>query len=199
MKKKLFEIADITQGSILTRIKDEYGKKMKTLTMQQLSYYVNSSDDKGEDNDILVNVDKIENLCISKINDVVIGLSSCNAMVVEKENENKIILSNFIRVKVKQNLVDQNFLCWTINQNKDVRLLLNSFVQGTTKVAIIKATDFKNLEIDLIPLSEQKKIGSIYQLMRKKYRIERRKSDLRNNVYNKMLMEEYKKLTEEKR
>lgn len=197
MKRKLSDIADITQGSILTRIKAEHGELMKAITMQQLSYYVNASDDSGNDNLIIVNPTKIENLCVAEVGDLLIGLSSCKAMVIEEKDKGKVILSNFIRVKANEEVIDSNFLCWALNENKMIQSSMQSFVQGTTRVAIIPPTFFKNVEIDLIPLSKQKRIGQTYQLIRKKTRLDRDKSKMMSLAYNEMLIEEYKKIMEE--
>lgn len=197
MKRKLSEIADITQGSILTRIKSDKGQLLKALTMQQLSYYVNLSDDPGNDNSIIVNPEKIKNLCVAEVGDLLIGLSSCKAMVIEKKDKGKVVLSNFIRVKVNEEIIDRNFLCWALNENKMIQSSIQSFVQGTTRVVIIPPAFFKNVEIDLIPLSNQKRIGQIYQLMRRKTRLSRDKSKMMSLAYNEILIEEYKKLMEE--
>ena len=126
-----------------------------------------------------------------------IGLSSCKAMVIEENDKGKVVLSNFIRVKVNEEIIDKNFLCWALNENKMIQSSIQSFVQGTTRVAIIPPAFFKNVEIDLIPLSNQKRIGQIYQLMRRKTRLGRDKSKMMSLAYNEILIEEYKKLMEE--
>ena len=131
----LEEIADITQGSILTRIKDTSGTMFKAFTMQQLSYYINASDTPGFFNEVIVNNDKIGNLCIAKENDILVGLASGKAMKVSKEDEGYVVLSNFIRIRLKNvESFDPDFICWIFNENLDTQKYFASQTQGSAKV-----------------------------------------------------------------
>lgn len=182
MSLKLSDIADITQGSILTRIKTDNGTKYDAYTMQQLSYYVNSSDEHGNFNTVDVLYDKIPNICLSQKYDLILGLTSGKAMIVEEDN--KLILSNFIRIRINNtNLCNPDFLCWMLNENKDVQKNMKALNQGSTRVGIITPNFIKDLEINLIPIQKQIEIGRIYQLQRKKTRIVKNKIELENSIY----------------
>lgn len=182
MGLKLNDIADITQGSILTRIKTDSGTKYDAYTMQQLSYYVNSSDEHGNFNTVDVLYDKIPNICLSQKYDLILGLTSGKAMIVEEDN--KLILSNFIRIRINNtNLCNPDFLCWMLNENKDVQKSMKALNQGSTRVGIITPNFIKDLEINLIPIQKQIEIGRIYQLQRKKTRIVKNKIELENSIY----------------
>lgn len=195
MGKKICEISDITQGSILTRIKAVgSGQVLKAITMQELSYYINASDEKGESNEIVVENKKIDNACFSRKGDILVGLSSGKAMVVEDENNNKLILSNFIRIRINDfNLIDPYYLCWTLNENRDVLRAIVAMTQGTARVSILPLAFLKDIEIKIIPIEEQRKIGRIYELSRRRRRIRRNKEVLNYEINNKLLMEVYRK------
>jgi len=189
----LEEIADITQGSILTRIKDTRGTMFKAFTMQQLSYYINASDAPGLFNDIMVNNDKIENLCIAKENDILVGLASGKAMKVSKEDEGYVVLSNFIRIRLKDvESFNPDFICWIFNENLDTQKYFASQTQGSARVSIIPLSFIKCLNIDLIPFEQQKKIGKIYQLQREKIKIVLKKNKIKSAIIKKELFEIYK-------
>ena len=191
MSIKLIEIADITQGSILTRIKSDNGIKFNAYTMQQLSYYVNSSDECGVFNEVSVLNDRVPNLCLSQENDLILGLASGKAMVVEESNN--LILSNFIRIRIKDGQIcDYNFLCWMMNENKELQRYMQVNIQGSTRVGIISPNFIKDLEINLIPIEKQREIGSIYQLQRRKTRIVRGKNEIENAIYKITLNDVYK-------
>lgn len=195
MGKKICEISDITQGSILTRIKAiGSGQVLKAITMQELSYYINASDEKGESNEIVVENKKIDNACFSRKGDILVGLSSGKAMVVEDENNNKLILSNFIRIRINDfNLIDPYYLCWTLNENRDILRAIVAMTQGTARVSILPLAFLKDIEINIIPIEEQRKIGRIYELSRRRRRIRRNKEVLNYEINNKLLMEVYRK------
>lgn len=194
MKRKLNEIADITQGSILTRIKSQCGMNISVFTMQELSYYVNLSDDKGEVSSLTIDKMKYENICLSKKNDVLIGLSSGKSMVVEKNDTGKLIISNFARVRIHDSsIIDPYYLCWLINENKDIQKEIKSLTQGTSRVSILPLTFLKEIKILLLPIEQQKKIGAIYNLKRKQIRIRRTKAYLSNLIQNQFLLEIYRR------
>lgn len=189
----LEEIADITQGSILTRIKDTSGTAFKTFTMQQLSYYINASDTPGLFNEIVVNNDKIGNLCIAKENDILVGLASGKAMKVSKEDDGCVVLSNFIRIRLKDvEKFDPDFICWIFNENLYTQKYFASQTQGSARVSIIPLSFIKCLNVDLIPFEQQKKIGRIYQLQKEKVKLVLKKEKIKSAIIGKELFEIYK-------
>ena len=189
----LEEIADITQGSILTRIKDTSGTMFKAFTMQQLSYYINASDAPGLLNNIIVNNDKIGNLCIAKENDILVGLASGKAMKVSKKDDGYVVLSNFIRIRLKNiKKFDPDFICWIFNENLDTQKYFASQTQGSARVSIIPLSFIKCLNVDSIPFKQQKKIGTIYQLQREKIKIVLKKQKIESAIIKKELFEIYK-------
>lgn len=187
MRYKINQLADISQGSILTRIKsqDNNGICSEALTMQELSYYCNQSDDLATVNEVVVDKDRYENCLFSQTGDVLVGLSSGNAMVIEKERADKIVLSNFavIRIKDKKKL-DPYYLCWMINENNDVKRQLLPLYQKTSRVIVIPISTFKDIEIECCSIDKQVKIGKTYNLSRKLVRTKRLKVDTVNKIIN---------------
>lgn len=192
MRYKINQLADISQGSILTRIKsqDNNGICSEALTMQELSYYCNQSDDLATVNEVVVDKDRYENCLFSQAGDVLVGLSSGNAMVIENERAGKLVLSNFavIRIKDKKKL-DPYYLCWMINENKDVKRQLLPLYQKTSRVVVIPISTFKDIEIECCPIDKQVKIGKTYDLSRKLVRTKRLKVDAANKIINCGLIE----------
>lgn len=187
MRYKINQLADISQGSILTRIKaqDNNGICSEALTMQELSYYCNQSDDLATVNEVVVDKNRYENCLYSQTGDVLVGLSSGNAMVIEKERAGKLVLSNFavIRIKDKKKL-DPYYLCWMINENNDVKRQLLPLYQKTSRVVVIPISTFKDIEIECCPIDKQVKIGRTYDLSRKLVRTKRRKVDTAKKIIN---------------
>lgn len=187
---KIAEIADVSQGSILTRIKsiDSKGVSIEALTMQELSYYCNQSDVIPVPNRVVVDNERFNNCLISKEHDVIIGLSSGNAMVIEKERTNKLVLSNFAVIRINDlNILDPYYLCWLLNEDRRVKAQLTSLTQKTSRVIIIPISTFKDVEIECIDIEKQRKIGVIYDLTRRDTRIKRQKAKLRNKILNEEL------------
>lgn len=187
MRYKINQLADISQGSILTRIKslDNNGIYSEALTMQELSYYCNQSDDLATVNEVVIDNERYENCLFSQTGDVLVGLSSGNAMVIEKERTGKLVLSNFavIRIKDKKKL-DPYYLCWMINENNDVKRQMLPLYQKTSRVVVIPISTFKDIEIECCRIDKQVKIGRTYDLSRKLVRTKRNKVDTANKIIN---------------
>ena len=187
MRLKLKEIADVIQGSILTRIKniDEDGIRIEAITMQELSYYCNQTDEKPETNFINISKERYSNCLISNVGDVLIGLSSGKAMVIEKNRSNKLILSNFAIVRLHDtSKIDPFYLCWLINESLYIKKQLLALFQKTGRVIVIPISEFKEIEIESCDINKQRKIGQIYNLSRRKTRLKRTKSEYTYEIIN---------------
>ena len=65
-------------------------------------------------------------------NDVVIGLSSQNAMVISNERAGKLLLSNFCHIRInKPEILEPNYLVWLFNENTIFKNRLTNSMQGT--------------------------------------------------------------------
>lgn len=166
---ELQQLASIIQGNIPTRIEVEFGKKIETITMQELNYIANISDDLPVEKYIIVQNDKINAYTLTKQYDVIVGLSSGKAMVIESNRTNKLVLSNLAIIRIKDiNKLDPYYLCWFINNNKNT---IKRMQQGTASVSIIPLTLLKNYDIPLIPIKIQQIIGKISELKRQRDRL----------------------------
>lgn len=185
MKHKLSDLAEVWQGSILTRIKALNGIKSEYLTMQELSYYCNQSDIKPEPSFVMIDKAKHKNCYFSQKGDVIIGLASGKTMVIEEERSNKLILSNLAILRIKDTkALSPYYLCWLINESDIVRKQILPLYQKTTRVKVIPLSTFKEIEIEYPNLERQVKIGKTYDLIRRKLRISRNKSSLCYEIIN---------------
>lgn len=179
----LQDLANIIQGNIPTRIEVSSGQPIETITMQELNYIANVSDDLPVEKYITVQSDKLENYSLTKEKDVVVGLSSGKAIVIESMRANKLILSNLAIVRVKDTeKIDPYYLCWFINSSKSSLKQLKKIQQGNAAVSIIPLNLLKCFDIELLPIETQRIIGKISELKRQRDRanhsIETKKSDI---------------------
>lgn len=115
---ELTKLADIIQGNIPTRIEVPSGQSIETITMQELNYIANVSDDLPIEKYLTVQSDKIATYSLTKEYDVVVGLSSGKAIVIEQSRAKKLILSNLAIIRIKDiSILDPYYLCWYINNN----------------------------------------------------------------------------------
>ena len=177
---ELKQMASIIQGNIPTRIEVSEGVSIETITMQELNYIANVSDDLPVEKHIVVQGDKLNTYSLTQNKDVVVGLSSGKAIVIDNKRANRLILSNLAIIRIKDtNLLDPYYLCWLINNNKAE---IRKMQQGTTAVSIIPLSKLKSFDVTLVPIEPQRTIGKIEELNRQRDRtthsIEAKKADV---------------------
>jgi hypothetical protein len=166
---ELKQLASIIQGNIPTRIEVSEGESIETITMQELNYIANVSDDLPVEKRIVVQGDKLNTYSLTQNKDVVVGLSSGKAIVIDDKRANRLILSNLAIIRIKDtNLLDPYYLCWLINSNKAE---IRKIQQGTAAVSIIPLSMLKSFDVTLVPIETQRTIGKIDELKRQRDRI----------------------------
>ena len=188
---ELKSIATIIQGNIPTRIEVPTGQSIETITMQELNYIANVSDDLPVEKYITVQDDKIGTYSLTKKYDVVVGLSSGKAIVIESKRAEKLILSNLAIIRIKDmSKVDPYYLCWFINNN---RAEIKKMQQGTSAVSIIPLSMLKSFEVTLLPIETQRTIGKISELKRQRDRLTHSIETKKTDILTQQLMKIYEK------
>lgn len=188
----LTDIAHVNLGTILTRVKqrnelEEY-LELDTITMQELSYVSGYSDMKWTP--LFSKVSKKKNdICLfTEENDIVIGLSSMNSMVITKERSNKLLLSNFCLVRIKdKEILDPYYFVWLINECKAFKKQLVGSMQGCSYVKMLSLDTVRSLDVDLPDISIQRKIGMVYKLGIEKDRLTKRIIEINRMLRNELL------------
>lgn len=188
---ELKQLASIIQGNIPTRIEVPEGESIETITMQELNYIANVSDDLPVEKNIIVQGEKLSTYSLTQDKDVVIGLSSGKAIVIDDKRANRLILSNLAIIRIKDiNALDPYYLCWLINSNKAE---IRKMQQGTAAVSIIPLSMLKSFDVTLISIETQRTIGKIDELKRKRDRITHSIETKKTDVLAQQLMTLYEK------
>lgn len=191
---ELQHLSNIIQGNIPTRIETAAGQSIETITMQELNYIANVSDDLPIEKFLKVQDDKISAYSLTQKHDVVVGLSSGKAIVIESKRANKLILSNLAIIRIKDNnILDPYYLCWFINNNNSALKQLKRLKQATTAVSIIPLSMLKSFEIMLLPIEVQRTIGKISELRRQRDRLTHSIEIKKTDVLTQQLMKIFEK------
>ena len=191
---ELQSLANIIQGNIPTRIEVTTGQSIETITMQELNYIANVSDDLPIAKYITVQGDKIGTYSLTKEYDVVVGLSSGKAIVSESNRADKLILSNLAIIRIKDmSKVNPYYLCWFINNNTAALKQLKKLKQATTAVSIIPLSMLKSFEVTLLPIEKQRTIGKISELKRQRDRLTHSIETKKTDILTQQLMKIFEK------
>lgn len=191
---KLQHLSNIIQGNIPTRIAVSTGQSVETITMQEINYIANVSDDLPVEKFLTIQGDKLPTYATTQKYDVVVGLSSGKAIVIESNRVDKLILSNLAIIRINDmSEVDPYYLCWFINNNTAALKQLKKLKQATSAVSIIPLSMLKNFEITLLPIEKQRTIGKIYELKRQRDRLTRSIESKKTDILARQLMKIYDK------
>ncbi len=193
---KLSDISDINLGTILTRVKpkNKYVKSVQipTISMQELSYECGKTDDEFEEIISTIEAGKVDKCLFVEENDVVIGLSSQNAMVISNERAGKLLLSNFCHIRInKPEILEPNYLAWLFNENTIFKNRLTNSMQGTAYVKMITLDTIRSISLDIPPFEIQRIIGRVYSCSIERDRLAKKEIELKKKLLNKKL-ENYK-------
>lgn len=191
---KLSEIAEITQGNILTRIKpgSQFDETVEfdSISMQELSYIVGQSDILEKSSKVKVLKEKESSCVLTKQNDIVVGLSSRKAFVIDETRSNNLLLSNFALIRILDtNILDPHYFCWLLNEDLQFQKYIDQKMQGSANVIILSINNVKDMELELPDIEKQKMIGEIYELGRQRDRLSKTILKKTSLVRNYLLMD----------
>lgn len=162
---KLRDFSEIKLGTIVTRLQKkpyEDSVKYPAISMKQVSSYDGINEYEDDSFFVEVPISQRNNVLVSKLNDIVIGLTSQRAMVIEKENTDKLVPSNFALIRINNDTIDPFYLCWQLNEGNASKSIRTE-IQGTSVVRVLAIQSIHDINIELLPIIKQKQIGKLYQ------------------------------------
>ncbi|MDO5813934.1 MAG: restriction endonuclease subunit S [Bacillota bacterium] len=98
-----------------------------------------------------------------KEGDVVISVVMRQAAIVSKGNDGKILTLNFIKVDFDNDFLDKKYFLYLFNSYSGVKRQKERMLQGTGAVLKIPVKSLNDIEIPVISMLEQMKIGEAYK------------------------------------
>lgn len=148
--------------------------------MSNVTYYLK----KFADNDLLLgyrpNSSKVScNDEFVTAGDIVINSTTNEATIVSPLNEGKILTQASIKIIIRDpQQLDLWYLCYLFNGSQIIKKQIYSLVEGTV-LRRITQSNIQDLDIPVISLEEQKRIGESYRIfmVRKRLRIHREEEE----------------------
>ncbi|MCF6461742.1 restriction endonuclease subunit S [Clostridium sp. Cult3] len=157
---RLEDIADITQGITLSRIRVK--ENMETEERTVYSFETESKIQVPKD------IEKTDqNIPIITDDIILFNITSYNAKKATEKDIGKIVPSNYVIIRVKDKNVNTDYLAWHMDQSESFKRELNKLKQGST-VLSVSINEFRKMNIKLPKLSLQEKIGRINDLNRRR-------------------------------
>jgi hypothetical protein len=186
---KISDIADVSLGTILTRVKptSQYDDTVEVpfISMQEVSYVSGGNiENKPEISNTVSVLSSKKNQCTyAKENEILYGLTQFRCVVATKDLIGKLVPSNLAVITVKSNEIDPGYLMWSLNEGPCSKETIFQVIQGTTFVKLVTVSSLRDLELGkLPPLDIQKKISSLYLALLSREKIEKEITDKKTSM-----------------
>lgn len=158
---KLFELAEVKNGQILTRFCDRdamEGVRIKVITPGCISNGIINHEDLGE-NTLKEGVDQSK-LMIAEPGDIIIKLSTPYDSAIVREMDKNLVIPSFCAMVRCNEGVNKDYILAVLNSKRSIDKLVSEISgQG---MRVIKIGSIKELEIPDIGDDEQISIGGLY-------------------------------------
>ena len=166
---KLNEIASVRSGLVLSRKLAREGtqKRYQLLTLRSISPegYINFNQ-----MDVFDSKEELAKEYLTQKGDIVIRLSTpYTAVYIDKASEGIVVSSNFVIIRTDNKVLLPEYLYWLLNTAKVKHEIFES--SSSNMLGAVKAMFFAEYDIDLIPISEQRKIAAVNTLAKKESRL----------------------------
>lgn len=191
---KIDAIGKVIHGATLSRIEAKADEEFNTytvLTLQDLSRETGQYSIKEEMQKANICKNKFDSNYISKVNTVVIGLTSYKAIVISETHKNKLITSNSAIIDFDEEKIDPFYFTWYFNEHSEIKKQLTVAMQGSI-VRALSVQMLRELEVPIPPLDVQRKIGKIYKLRKTKGKLLFERNILENELYNQLMINKLK-------
>ena len=187
---KLNEIASVRSGLVLSRKLAREGTKYPLLTLRSINPDGYIDLDKT---DVFDAKEELAKEYLTQEGDIVIRLSTpYTAVYIDKASEGIVVSSNFVIIRTDNKVLLPEYLYWLLNTAKVKHEMFES--SSSNMLGAVKAMFFAEYDIDLIPISEQRKIAAVNTLAKKESRLLMELAKEKERYYSLILQNKYKEI-----
>lgn len=158
-KRKLNEFVTFVPGINPTRAQKQFETR-------KINYYDQASFEADYNREDVAVEEKAKPLFQSNLSlnegDVVISNSLQLATIVGENNVGKVLSLNFTKIEFDSEQLDKRYFLYLFNAHKDVKRQKERELQGSGPVLRIPLRALGEMIVPVVPIEEQKKIGTIY-------------------------------------
>lgn len=178
---KLENIADFTLGAFATRLEatnSESVINVKTLSLKEFNETLGISYRISNEKNIAIAVskEKLDPHLLTDTESLVLHTQAKKVVLLPEKYSGLLLTNNFMKFHLDES-VDLAFFEWYFNEHPSIQKQLVIMSEGSV-VSSLKLSHLKELEIELPPLEEQKIIGRIAQLKRRKEALQTERMEL---------------------
>lgn len=175
---KLKDISNIRTGAVLSRINGN-GKEIRAITLKSL-------DEEGyldckSFETVAVDDVKAKDDYFAQVGDVLVRLTApYTATVISEENAGAVVSSHYAIIRCNRS-INPWYLFWWLTQNRD---LFYKAASGSVLLGTISSNVIAELQINVIPFDQQKKIAELMLISRRERELVIKLIEQRNKLVN---------------
>ena len=189
---KLSEVSSVRSGLVLSRKLAREGtqKRYQLLTLRSINPdgYIDFNQ-----MDVFDAKEELAKEYLTQEGDIVIRLSTpYTAVYIDKASEGIVVSSNFVIIRTDRKFLLPEYLYWLLNTEKVKHEMFES--SSSNMLGAVKAMFFAEYDIDMIPVSQQRKIAEINILARKESRLLMELAKEKERYYSLILQNKFKEI-----
>lgn len=200
---KLGDCANGIQGTFISRIQtsklNEESEMVHLLTLKEFNETLGLSYRISQDKNTKVHVrkDKLSKELFTDADSLVMHTLSQRVAFLSGKYSGLLLTNNFVKI-VFTEPVDLYFMEWYLNEHPTIRKQIQLFSEGSV-ISSLKLSNIKDIEVLLPPYEQQKQIGKITILKKKKEQLLKEKMQLEQQVMHQQLVNSINRRTQEEK
>ena len=166
---KLNKVSSVRGGLVLSR-KLAHGRTEKSYQLLTLRSINPDGYIEFHQMDVFNSKEELSKEYLTQTGDIVVRLSTpYTAVYIDENSEGIVVSSNFVIIRTDRKVLLPEYLYWLLNTEKLKHEMFES--SSSNMLSSVKAVFFAEYNIDLIPISQQKKIAAVNNLAKKESKL----------------------------
>ena len=189
---KLGEMANVRSGLVLSRkqARGATGIRYPLLNLRSIS--AEGSIDRSQ-LDVFDAVEHLASEYVSRVDDVIVRMSSpYTAVLIDETSAGIVISSNFIIIHCNKSIILPEYLFWLLNRPETKRAIYEN--TSSNMLGAVKAKFFTDFDLFPLSMEDQRKIAAMNALAIKETQLLHRLASEKEQYYNQLINNIYEEM-----
>lgn len=189
---KLGEMANVRSGLVLSRKQARRSTGIRYPLLNLRSISAEGSIDRSQ-LDVFDAVEYLASEYVSRVDDVIVRMSSpYTAVLIDETSAGIVISSNFIIIHCNKSIILPEYLFWLLNRPETKRAIYEN--TSSNMLGAVKAKFFTDFDLFPLSMEDQRKIAAMNALAIKETQLLHRLASEKEQYYNQLINNIYEEM-----
>ena len=189
---KLGEMANVRSGLVLSRKQARRSTGIRYPLLNLRSISAEGSIDRSQ-LDVFDAVEYLASEYVSRVDDVIVRMSSpYTAVLIDETSAGIVISSNFIIIHCNKSIIFPEYLFWLLNRPETKRAIYEN--TSSNMLGAVKAKFFTDFDLFPLSMEDQQKIAAMNALAIKETQLLHRLASEKKQYYNQLINNIYEEM-----